>query len=63
MKFAQNRFYIESYQKCSNCGVLLYEGATPVPDPLTDEKTYCSAWCLNWSRERDARRASAEAPA
>ncbi len=25
MKFAPNRLYIESYDKCPNCGLLLYE--------------------------------------
>ncbi len=25
MRFAKNRLYIESYTKCPNCGILIYE--------------------------------------
>jgi len=63
MKFAQNRFYIESYRKCSNCGVLLYEGASLVQDPQNADKTYCSDWCLDWAHERQARHEAAKSPA
>ena len=49
MRFAKNRLYIESYTKCPNCGILIYEdskqsmeGTKPV-----DGKLYCSSWCVN----------------
>jgi len=64
MKFAQNRMYIESYNKCPNCGLLIYErpvnsGASAV---VHAGKTYCSAWCVEWEAERNKRR-QAEASA
>lgn len=58
MKFAQNRLYIESYNKCPNCGVLLYE--TPAndspPTVVVEGRTYCSAWCVSWEADRTRRR-------
>ncbi len=58
MKFSQNGLYIESYTKCANCGVLIYENS-PV-DAATkvaaDGDTFCSAWCRDWKRQRDERR-------
>ena len=60
MKFAQNRLYIESYNKCPNCGLLLYEkpsGAAP-DTVVSGGKTYCSQWCIDWERERRQRRQS-----
>ncbi len=60
MKFAQNRLYIESYNKCPNCGLLLYEkpsGAAP-GTVVSGGKTYCSQWCVDWEQERRQRRQS-----
>ena len=50
--------YIESYNKCPNCGILLYEKpANSAPDTVIRMgKTYCSAWCVNWEDERGRRR-------
>jgi hypothetical protein len=58
MKFAQNKLYIESYDKCPNCGLLLYEKPANVEDTavLHDGRKYCSQWCVDWERERAARR-------
>lgn len=63
MRFAQNRLYVEAYNKCPNCGLLLYEepsggvaGAVPF-----EGKLYCSQWCVDW--EIDRRRRTKEAPA
>ncbi|KMO18438.1 hypothetical protein [Methylobacterium platani] len=61
MKFAQNRLYVESYAKCPNCGILLYENpANEAPDTVrADGRIYCSAWCVDWERKREARRREA----
>ena len=62
MKFAQNRLYIESYSKCQNCGILLYERPANSSADLTilkDGKTYCSAWCIAWEDERAKRHEAA----
>jgi hypothetical protein len=50
MKFAQNRMYIESYNKCPNCGVLIYEkpANSGVSTVISAGKTYCSSWCVKW---------------
>lgn len=63
MKFSQNGLYIESYTKCANCGVLIYE------DSKTDQelkvahegKPYCSQWCVDWKLARDERRGQSDA--
>lgn len=58
MKFAQNRLYIESYNKCPNCGLLLYEkpAGEVSGTVLCHDKLYCSQWCVDWQVERTARR-------
>ena len=59
MKFAQNRMYIESYNKCPNCGILLYEkpANSAAPDTVIRAgATYCSAWCVDWEDARSRRR-------
>jgi hypothetical protein len=58
MKFAPNRLYIEAYNKCPNCGLLLYEKpAGGVADAvLSQGKLYCSQWCVDWEADRRARR-------
>lgn len=58
MKFSQNGLYIESYTKCTNCGVLIYDKT----DKVTlgpDNAPYCSSWCVDWKRDRDQRRSQA----
>jgi len=59
MKFSQNGLYIERYQKCANCGVLIYAGT--VDDDAShvdaDGNLFCSTWCADWAHERAARRA------
>ena len=65
MKLAQNHMYIESYNKCPNCGILLYEkpqSAVAAPVVVVAGKTYCSTWCVEWEADR-ARRRAAEATA
>jgi hypothetical protein len=56
MKFAQNRLYIESYDKCPNCGLLLYESHTGTV--LKAGARYCSQWCVEWEADRNRRRAA-----
>jgi hypothetical protein len=57
MRFAKNRLYIESYTKCPNCGILIYEGSPQSMEgtKFIDGKLYCSSWCVDWERDRDAR--------
>jgi len=60
MKFAQNRMYIESYTKCQNCGLLLYERPANASSGtiLVAGKSYCSSWCVEWEAERNIREAT-----
>jgi hypothetical protein len=58
MKFAPNKLYVESYVKCRNCGVLIYDAGRA--DAVTkDDAIYCSPWCVDWEADRDRRRAAA----
>ncbi|HLQ82805.1 MAG TPA: hypothetical protein VK121_03015 [Pseudogracilibacillus sp.] len=57
MKFSKNGYYIESYDKCSVCGKLIYEGEEYKLD--TDEANekmplYCSKWCADWEKRKTA---------
>lgn len=64
MKFARNRLYIESYTKCPNCGILIFEASEQSMKQtiLVDGKRYCSSWCIDWEKDRASRRqAEAEA--
>ncbi|GAB4066784.1 hypothetical protein KHC28_16845 [Ancylobacter sonchi] len=62
MRFSANRLYIESYEKCPNCGVLLYDTPSARASWVVQSgKTYCSQWCVTWEADRAARRASAPA--
>ena len=61
MKFSLNGLYIESYTKCANCGVLIYDASA---EDSSRRKThegsiYCSQECVDWKLDRDARRAKA----
>ena len=63
MKFAKNRMYIESYTKCPNCGILIFENSEQnmAQARLVDGKLYCSSWCVDWEADRAARRKAAVA--
>jgi len=55
MKFSKNGYYIESYDKCSVCGKLIYEDEEYNPhkdEDLIKEPLYCSEWCLNWEQRK-----------
>ncbi|MFN3261090.1 MAG: hypothetical protein ACE37J_11075 [Pikeienuella sp.] len=60
MKFSQNRFYIESYVKCANCGTLVYDDSPEdqARKVTLEGATFCSQWCVDWKHEREARRAA-----
>jgi hypothetical protein len=57
MRFAKNRLYIESYTKCPNCGILIFEDSKQNMEQtiLVEDKRYCSSWCVSWERDRAAR--------
>jgi len=59
MRFSENGYYLESYEKCDNCGVLLYEGAIKA---AIDGKQmqFCSEWCMNWHVTREKPRETAK---
>jgi hypothetical protein len=40
--------------KCTNCGVLIYDerGKDKSRTIVTDGKTYCSQWCVDWEHAR-----------
>lgn len=59
MRFSANRFYIERYVKCVNCGTLIYESEASAA-PVVDGRTYCSDWCVDWASNRDKRLTAAE---
>jgi N-methylhydantoinase B len=42
MRFSGNGFYVETYDKCANCGVLLYGAAKG------DARKFCGDWCASW---------------
>jgi len=55
MKFSENGLYVERYIKCGTCGALIYEKRDR--QLLTHERiNYCSQWCIDWKKSRDARR-------
>lgn len=61
MKFSLNGLYIESYTKCANCGVLIYEASAEdaARKKVHEGNTYCSQECVDWKIARDARHAKA----
>lgn len=63
MKFSLNGLYIESYTKCANCGVLIYENSAEDGRKKTEHegRIYCSSDCVDWKTARDARHQAANA--
>jgi len=52
MRFSDTGYYIESYVKCGNCGVLVYDdGVTSPRDDLKDV-IFCSDWCISWKTQK-----------
>ena len=54
MRFAENGYYIESYVKCDNCGVLIYDAGLNAPDAKHADKLFCTDWCVAWYLEKAA---------
>jgi hypothetical protein len=57
MKFSENGLYVERYIKCGTCGVLIYVKEDQ-PILIHDGVTYCSQWCIDWRKAREARRSN-----
>jgi hypothetical protein len=55
MKFSENGLYVERYIKCSTCGVLIYNKRDQEL-LIHDGNHYCSQWCIDWRKAREARR-------
>lgn len=55
---SSHQYYIDHYDKCENCGKLLYgDGFTARVDDK--DRLFCSEWCLDWYRQRRSRQARA----
>lgn len=54
MKFAESGYYIESYSKCDNCGVLLYDDGIKPADEALSELVFCTQWCVAWHAQKAA---------
>lgn len=52
MRFSDTGYYIESYVKCANCGVLIYDDGITVSDPALQDMIFCSDWCREWKAQR-----------
>ena len=53
MRFSEKRFYIESYVKCANCGVLVYDEGVRTTASDGTAHIYCSGWCRDWAAQRE----------
>jgi N-methylhydantoinase B len=54
MRFSENGFYVESYVKCANCGMLIYDDGLP-GQRHGEAVVFCSPWCVEWAALRDSR--------
>lgn len=52
MKFSANGYYIERYDKCANCGMLVY-GEGIKGERQGEPALFCSDWCIEWTARRD----------
>jgi hypothetical protein len=52
MRFSENGYYIESYVKCDNCGLLIYDEGVKSAIPGSESMTFCSTWCREWQAQR-----------
>ncbi len=52
MKFSANGYYVERYNKCANCGMLVY-GEGLRAEHLGKSRRFCSDWCIEWAAMRD----------
>lgn len=58
MKLSATRLYVETYVKCRNCGILIYDAGRPEAVER-DGDLFCSTWCVEWFDKRAAERAEA----
>lgn len=49
MRFSENGYYVESYVKCDNCGVLIYDEGIE-----RDTQRFCTHWCAEWKAQKAA---------
>ena len=54
MRFSANGYYIESYVKCDNCGVLIYDEGIESTVSQAASMLFCSGWCREWHAQRAA---------
>ncbi len=53
MRFSPDGYYVESYVKCANCGLLIYnEGMSG--QRKAKKVVFCSVWCSQWDAMREA---------
>lgn len=52
MRFSDQRYYVEEYVKCMNCGVLVYDADIQSTARASGEPVYCSDWCQQWAQLR-----------
>jgi hypothetical protein len=57
MRFSENGLYVECYIKCGTCGVLIY-GNRDQELLIYEGIHYCSQWCIDWKKAREARRSN-----
>jgi hypothetical protein len=53
MRFSPDGYYVESYVKCVNCGVLIYNAGLP-GQRGAQKVMFCSSWCHKWDAMREA---------
>lgn len=51
MRFSKNRYYLEKYLKCFNCGVLIYDAGLQA-EHAGKTQLFCSDWCAEWAALR-----------
>lgn len=52
MRFSDTGYYIESYIKCGNCGVLVYDDGITSDNPDLADQIFCSDWCVEWKAQK-----------
>ncbi len=52
MKFSANGYYVERYNKCANCGMLVY-GEGLMAEHRGKSRRFCSDWCIEWAASRE----------
>ena len=50
MRFSENKYYIEKYIKCDNCGMLIYGDGLKSKE--LSNLLFCSDWCIDWYKSK-----------